>query len=208
MGHGSLEVLLLLPGSFLILLDKQTDCLHGGLTGQGSIVLLGIGQAKLFAFLVPADIQDAAGTGFLQCGADNIKRCGFHLAGEGAALLPALPLIFQHGADRQAVRLMLAVEGILALDGADMPAGAQVFGGLDKSAGNIVIGDGRELNGHILAGGALHTNGTVGDDKIAAQMDTLWDEIKRFEYPHTYYVDLSQKLWETKQRLMEEMNQQ
>ena len=42
----------------------------------------------------------------------------------------------------------------------------------------------------------------------AAQMDTLWDEIKRFEYPHTYYVDLSQKLWETKQRLMEEMNQQ
>ena len=63
---------------------------------------------------------------------------------------------------------MLAVEGVLALDGADMPAGAQVFGGLDKSAGNIVIGDGRELNGHILAGGALHTNGTVGDDKIAA----------------------------------------
>lgn len=42
----------------------------------------------------------------------------------------------------------------------------------------------------------------------AQQMDTLWDEIKRFEYPHTYYVDLSQKLWETKQRLMEEMNQQ
>ena len=42
----------------------------------------------------------------------------------------------------------------------------------------------------------------------AAQMDTLWDEIKRFESPHTYYVDLSQKLWETKQRLMEEMNQQ
>lgn len=31
-----------------------------------------------------------------------------------------------------------------------------------------MIGDGRELNGHILAGGALHTNGTVGDDKIAA----------------------------------------
>ena len=56
MGNGSLKVLLLLPGSFLILLNKQTDSLHGGLTGQGSIVLLGIGQAKLFAFLVPADI--------------------------------------------------------------------------------------------------------------------------------------------------------
>ena len=35
MGHGSLEFLLLLPGSFLILLDKQTDSLYGGLTGQG-----------------------------------------------------------------------------------------------------------------------------------------------------------------------------
>ena len=42
----------------------------------------------------------------------------------------------------------------------------------------------------------------------AAQMETLWDEVKRFEYPHTYYVDLSPKLWETKQRLMEEMNDQ
>lgn len=62
MGHGSLEFLLLLPGSFLILLNKQTDCLHSSLAGQGGIVLLGIGQAKLFAFLVPADIQDAAGT--------------------------------------------------------------------------------------------------------------------------------------------------
>ena len=41
----------------------------------------------------------------------------------------------------------------------------------------------------------------------AEQMDTLWDEVKRFEYPHTYYVDLSQKLWDTKQRLMEEMNE-
>ena len=41
----------------------------------------------------------------------------------------------------------------------------------------------------------------------AEQMDTLWDEVKRFEYPHTYYVDLSQKLWDTKQHLMEEMNE-
>lgn len=36
----------------------------------------------------------------------------------------------------------------------------------------------------------------------AAQLDTLWEEIKRFENPHTYYVDLSQKLWEEKHRLL------
>lgn len=31
---------------------------------------------------------------------------------------------------------------------------------------------------------------------------TLWDEIKRFENPHKYYVDLSQKLWEEKDKLL------
>ncbi len=38
----------------------------------------------------------------------------------------------------------------------------------------------------------------------AAQLDTLWDEVKRFEHPHQYYVDLSQKLWDEKQRLLSE----
>lgn len=36
----------------------------------------------------------------------------------------------------------------------------------------------------------------------AHQLDTLWEEVKRFEYPHRYYVDLSQKLWEERQRLL------
>ena len=35
-----------------------------------------------------------------------------------------------------------------------------------------------------------------------AQVDTLWDEVKRFENPHNYYVDLSQKLWDIKQALL------
>lgn len=37
-----------------------------------------------------------------------------------------------------------------------------------------------------------------------AQVDTLWDEVLRFENPHNYYVDLSQKLWDEKQRLISE----
>ncbi len=36
------------------------------------------------------------------------------------------------------------------------------------------------------------------------QIDTLWDETLRFENPQTYYVDLSQKLWNMKNRLLEE----
>ena len=36
------------------------------------------------------------------------------------------------------------------------------------------------------------------------QVDTLWDEVKRFENPHGYYVDLSQKRWDIKQQLLRE----
>ena len=34
------------------------------------------------------------------------------------------------------------------------------------------------------------------------QIDLQWDEVKRFENPHNYYVDLSQKLWDIKQELL------
>ena len=36
------------------------------------------------------------------------------------------------------------------------------------------------------------------------QIDTMWDEVLRFENPHRYYVDLSQPLWDEKQRLLSE----
>lgn len=35
-----------------------------------------------------------------------------------------------------------------------------------------------------------------------ASVDDMWEEVKRFENPHQYYVDLSQKLWDEKQRLL------
>lgn len=41
----------------------------------------------------------------------------------------------------------------------------------------------------------------------AQQMTTLWDEVLRFENPHTYYVDLSQALWDEKQRLIAQSRQ-
>ncbi len=36
----------------------------------------------------------------------------------------------------------------------------------------------------------------------AQQMETMWDEVLRFENPHAYYVDLSQPLWDEKQMLL------
>ena len=34
------------------------------------------------------------------------------------------------------------------------------------------------------------------------QVDKLWDEVKRFENPHLYYVDLSEKLWNLKDEML------
>ena len=38
------------------------------------------------------------------------------------------------------------------------------------------------------------------------QVDKLWDEVKRFDNPHNYYVDLSQKLWDIKYDLLKQKN--
>ena len=38
------------------------------------------------------------------------------------------------------------------------------------------------------------------------QVDLLWDEVKRFEHPHRYYVDLSEKLWNIKNQMLADVN--
>ncbi len=40
----------------------------------------------------------------------------------------------------------------------------------------------------------------------AEQLDKLWDEVKRFDNPHRYYVDLSPKLWKIKNDLLSAYN--
>lgn len=56
------------------------------------------------------------------------------------------------------------------------------------------------------AGECVYTSPTLHDirEYCAEQIDTLWDEVKRFENPHKYYVDLSEKLWEIRKLLIEE----
>ena len=39
------------------------------------------------------------------------------------------------------------------------------------------------------------------------EKDTLWEETKRFVNPHKVYVDLSQKLYDTKIKLLDEMSE-
>lgn len=56
------------------------------------------------------------------------------------------------------------------------------------------------------AGECVYTSPTLHEirEYCAEQIDTLWDEVKRFENPHKYYVDLSEKLWEIRKLLIEE----
>ena len=40
----------------------------------------------------------------------------------------------------------------------------------------------------------------------AEQVDSLWDEVTRFENPHTYYVDLSEELWNLRHDLLNNLS--
>lgn len=53
-------------------------------------------------------------------------------------------------------------------------------------------------------GECVYESPSVEDIRIYCKerIDTIWDEVLRFENPHKYYVDLSQKLWDEKQRLL------
>ena len=45
-------------------------------------------------------------------------------------------------------------------------------------------------------------------DFCQKQVEGLWEEMRRFEYPHRYYVDLSEKLWTCRRQLLEEITQE
>ena len=34
----------------------------------------------------------------------------------------------------------------------------------------------------------------------------MWEEVRRFTNPHNYYVDLSQRLWDIKQDMLNQRN--
>ncbi len=65
----------------------------------------------------------------------------------------------------------------------------------------------KPLLAHIFAGGKLiYRRPSIEEIRAycAEQIALQWDEVKRFENPHNYYVDLSQKLWDVKHTLLEE----
>ncbi len=57
-------------------------------------------------------------------------------------------------------------------------------------------------------GKQIYDNPTVKEisENRKKQVDSLWDEVTRFENPHSYYVDLSEKLWDLRHNLLRKNN--
>ena len=57
-------------------------------------------------------------------------------------------------------------------------------------------------------GKRVYTSPNLADIRkfCKAQVGTLWDEVKRFENPHRYYVDLSRNLWDTRSKLLKKLS--
>lgn len=67
----------------------------------------------------------------------------------------------------------------------------------------------RELLIPIFVGGkCVYTSPSLKEIKehCEREIGTMWESVLRFENPHTYYVDLSQKLWDIKHKLLSENN--
>ena len=65
----------------------------------------------------------------------------------------------------------------------------------------------RQLTVPIFVKGELVYNTPTTEEirrNCQEQVETIWDEVQRFENPHTYYVDLSQELWNERDTLIKE----
>lgn len=53
-------------------------------------------------------------------------------------------------------------------------------------------------------GECVYTSPSVTEirENCKRELESMWDEVLRFENPHNYYVDLSQKLWDEKHSLL------
>lgn len=74
-----------------------------------------------------------------------------------------------------------------------------------KTLKNFII---RPLQEQIFKSGKLvYDIPSLSDISIHCkkELDTLWDEVRRLENPHKYYVDLSYSLWDLKNEMLNEI---
>lgn len=64
------------------------------------------------------------------------------------------------------------------------------------------------LNPIFISGECVYTSPSVKEIRefCLSEIKTLWDEVLRFDYPHKYYVDLSNNIWDMKYSLLRKHN--
>ena len=100
-----------------------------------------------------------------------------------------------------------ALADVLALAGEEIPSNNfTIFDPLNpwrkKTLLNYTV---RPLQEHIFENGSLiYESPSLSEisKKCSKELDTLWDEIKRSDNPHKYYVDLSSGLWNLKNDML------
>ncbi len=67
----------------------------------------------------------------------------------------------------------------------------------------------RLLQPIFMGGKCVYSSPTLPEIQryCSSQINTLWEEVIRFEKPHHYYVDLSQKLWQLRQDMLQQFSQ-
>lgn len=108
--------------------------------------------------------------------------------------------------DRDTDRLL---GDVIALREEDMPSGEEyeIFDPTHiwkkKTITNFYV---KELQQQIFDGGkCVYESPALSEIRefCMQQQDRMWDEMKRFENPQTYYVDLSHKLWRLKHTMID-----
>ena len=104
-----------------------------------------------------------------------------------------------------------ALADIIVLDGETIPEGEEyeIFDPeavwKRKKIKNFYV---RNLREQIFEGGkCVYKCPSIDEirDYCTQQLDAMWDEMKRFENPQTYYVDLSYNLWKLKHDMIEDL---
>ena len=107
--------------------------------------------------------------------------------------------------DREAGK---AVADVVTLDGEeiDQTAPYELFDPIHtwkrKTVDNFVAR--RLLQPIFVKGQCIYSSPTLPEIQsyCRSQISSLWEEVTRFENPHHYYVDMSQKLWDLRQQLL------
>ena len=101
-----------------------------------------------------------------------------------------------------------ALADVLFVDGEEIPSGEpyEIFDPVETWKAKVLENyTTRKLYVKVFENGRLvYDKPSISEIRnyCTKEIDSRWDAVKRFEYPHEYYVDLSPKLWKIKDDIL------